>query len=311
MGRIQTMVVLNKRFTAEAEKIVFVEECERQFNKQLLEVTEHICTEESLRIVMLSGPTCSGKTTTASQLARLLKGHGKRLVMISIDDFYRDRGQLQTTQAGTVDYESIEAIDFPYLAECMSELLENREVLLPIFDFTTGCRSGVRSFLPQKNDILLFEGIQAIYPEILSLTPSGQSTSIYISPQQQAEAYGAVFSPRSIRFLRRLVRDSMFRASDAARTFFLWEGVKRNEDENILPYASGAAISIDSFLPYELNVIRPFAESVLRMLPASDVHAAERDELLMKLSGIPVISPAYVPENSFFREFIGSHKSFG
>ena len=302
------MVFLNRQFASETEKREYTDACEMQYQKQLVAAADHICAMPDLRIVMLAGPTCSGKTTTAFQLSQLLETHGKRLMMISIDDFFRDRAQLHITPEGNVDYESLHAIDFPYLAECMERLLENKEVLLPVFDFKTGGRSGVRPFLPKPNDILLFEGIQAIYPEILSLTPKERSTSIYISPMQQVNAYGALFSPRGIRFLRRLVRDSMFRSADAARTFFLWEGVRRNEDENILPYASGAAISIDSFLPYELNVIRPFAETVLRQLPDGDSHKAERDGLLEKLSGIPVISSEYVPADSFFREFIGPCK---
>ncbi len=306
------MLTINKTFLNESEKQSFVLECEEQFESDLDRIANSILEEDGVRFVTLAGPTCSGKTTTAATLIRDLNKAGRRVRLVSIDDFFRDRTELleeaKAEGRKEPDFETVRAIDFELLSECVEKISRGERVRLPIFDFTLGSRRGYEEFDASMYDVALFEGIQAIYPEVTDLFRHYHTKSIYVSVADDVTVNGVFFSSRMVRFLRRLVRDYFFRASTPEYTFKLWKNVSANEDANILPYADAADIKLDSFLPYELFVIKDYAIPLLREIPDSSEYKAEAAAIIESLLQLETIDSHYVPDSSVFREFIGPKK---
>ena len=281
----------------------FVQTAEDGFRKQVLFVAEEIAAAGNVRFMALSGPTCSGKTTTSHILKEAFLRHGITVKTVSIDDFYRDRAELDKEK--NPDYESIRSINLPLFEFCVDQIVNGETTKLPKFDFHAGKCVEWEDYAPQPQEIVLFEGIQALYPEISAVIPQDLCRSVSIGVKEDVEVNGAIFTGREVRFLRRLVRDYLFRGASVARTLELWGGVVANEDKNILPYEKSAQFSINSFLAYELNVIKPF---LLDLLPFDRTNPEEKklfDYLQEKFKKIPVIDRGFVPTDSVFREFIG------
>ena len=297
------MFVYNNIFKNDNEIQNFISKSEQKYKNQVLKIANEIATIPHIKILTLSGPTCSGKTTTSYILEHEIEKRGMTVKIISIDDFYRNRADILEDEKP--DYESISAIDFSIFQSCVEKILEGKTAMLPIYDFIDGQRKGFVPYLPSDHEIIIFEGIQAIYPEILSMLPKNISKSIYISVADDINAYGTYFKKREIRFFRRLVRDFLFRSATPERTLELWEGVVENEDKNIIPNEKYADYIINSFMPYELGVIKPY---ILNMVSYNFNNGKEfhlYHELKQKLDKIIEIPSHFVPEDSVFREFIG------
>lgn len=296
-------------FTSESEKKAFVLESEAAFETILSSSVASIAAKPGLRLVTVSGPTCSGKTTASSKLETELEKKLKQVHVVSIDDFYLDRDVLLTraTEQGTKpDFDSPDSIDTETLKETTEMIFSGGDVTVPVFDFITGKRSGFRTIAaPADDDVFLFEGIQAVYPSVTSLFREHPLSSVFISVGEDA-GYGDVFFGRNeIRFLRRLVRDNRFRGATTDFTFHIWETVRSNEKVNILPFASTCEFVLRSYLPYELNMLKPFAVRLLSDISPDSDYRRTADELIRKLSGLEEISPEYLPQKSLFREFLG------
>ena len=284
---------------------------EADFEAQLVRSAEALLSVEQLQIVTVTGPSCSGKTTTAEKLRCMLEKAGHPVYMVSIDNFFRDRASLPKTKSGRTDYDTAASLDLDCLTRCLDLLVREEETDLPVFDFRTGTRSGYTRYIPRENDIILLEGIQAMYPEIRSHLPYAVTRSVAIGPQEDVCAVGvggsAVrFTAREIRLLRRLVRDARTRSSGAEQTLAMWEDVCFNEDVNITPYLCHADIVIDSFLPYELSVIRHPAERLLQTIPADSAYHAAARSLTERLAVVIPMPADEIPDTSVFREFIGT-----
>lgn len=303
------MYHLKTAFLNEAEAESYAAASESGYEVQLAAAGDYLLSRPQIQFMTITGPTCSGKTTTCAKLCRTLEEAGHDLYMVSFDDFYKNRADLPLLPDGNVDYETAATIDLDCLASCIGSLLREEPAQFPVFNFETGCRDGYREYVPRKNDIVILEGIQAIYPEVQALLPAEITVNVGIMPENDVMSGEAVFSRREIRLLRRLVRDAKFRAASAERTLAMWADVCANEDRNILPYLDNLDIFINSFLPYELCVIRPFAEKVLRELPDDSAYVSVRDSLLSRLRSVAVISPELVPDDSVFREFIGKRET--
>ncbi len=282
-----------------------VKAAEARYLDALDRATVEIAADMQIQIITVTGPTCSGKTTTSHILMEKLAAAGRPVYMVSFDDFYINRADLPLTPEGRVDYDTEATLDMACLRVSMEHLLHEEPVDLPVYDFVAGKRGGYRRYVPQKDDIVLFEGIQAMYPGVLALLPPEVTRHVAIMPWEDVQAGDATFSAREIRLLRRLVRDIRTRGASAQHTLSMWEDVTRNEDCAILPHMTSAHIHIDTFLPYELSVIRPMAEAVLDTLPPDSEFASVGRSLCERLSQIEVLPPAYVPRGSMFREFIG------
>ena len=296
------MIVYDKKLENEAQVKAFIAKREYNYRRQVEKIAEILAMDEKIKIITLCGPSCAGKTTTSYILEQKLESiSGIDLKIISIDDFFKNREDME--RSGKIDFESIDSIDFDYFKECVENILAGRKTLLPKFDFVSGSRSAeYEEYLPHEKGIVVFEGIQAMYPEITAILPKESCVSLFIDILEDVWAYGSFFTHRDVRFYRRLVRDFQFRGASVEKTLELWEDVKRNEEKNIYPYSDGAKYTINSSMLYELNVIKKY---LLEMLEYTEKTKFLYDDIYEKFKNIPDIPEEFVPENSVFREFIG------
>ena len=305
------MITVKNSYTEEEARI-FVQECERSFFERLDCVSGDISENKRINIIGLTGPTCSGKTTMANILINKLNGVGKRVHVISLDDFFHDREKLDLmNKDGEIDYDSPSTIDTGLLADCAEKILRGDRVVLPKYDFLTGKRVEGDVIDADDNDMFIFEGIQVLYPEVSSLFKNSDSyKSIYICPRSEIYVNDKLFLPNHIRFLRRLVRDYNFRGASADFTIYLWESVRRNEDKYIMPNADSCDYIIDSTLGYDINMLKPYLERILALPHSKRGNISEReyrsiaDAILEEIEGVEPMSRKYLYENSLYREFI-------
>lgn len=293
-------------FSSEEEIISYVNACEAEYRASVKAACD--IAEAGGSIITLAGPTCSGKTTTARILDDEFLKRGKELHTISIDDFYFDRDELQRRakeRGEPLDYDSPSTIDLALFGEVVEQIEAKGTVLLPKFDFKSGRRAAMEEITATDGDVFLFEGIQAVYPELTKYLAAYNFTSLFISVEDSLACGDAVFAPREIRFMRRLVRDARTRGATAEFTYSLWSGVVANEETHIYPNLVGVHHRIDSLLGYEVSVIKPYVLALLDTLPADSVYLPEANILREKLQNIPILDGNYVPEGSVFREFIG------
>lgn len=298
------MFVYDNIFKNDDEIRSFVYEAEEKYKNQVLKIADALAEIDHIKFLTLAGPTCSGKTTTSYILEHEFEKRGMTVKIISIDDFYRDRSDISDDEMP--DYESISAIDFPIFEDCVNKILKGETAMLPIFDFKEGCRTKFVPYTPSEHEIVIFEGIQAIYPEILATLPKDISKSIYISVDDDVQAYGSFFEKREIRFYRRLIRDYLFRNASPTRTLDLWVGVVENENKNIIPHGKNADYIINSFLAYELCVIKPYLLNIISYDMNRSREKLLYETIMEEFQNIPMIPSRFVPEDSVFREFIGT-----
>ncbi len=296
------MVVYDKKFENQDAMQAFIAEREHAYCAQVETIARLIAQDEKIKIITLCGPSCAGKTTSSYILEKTLEAiSGIDLKIISIDDFFKNRNEVENQE--NPDYETIASIDFEYFKVCVNNILEGRETKLPQFDFVSGNRKEeYDTYIPHKKGIVVFEGIQAMYPEITAILPAESSVSIFIDILEDVYAYGNLFTRRDVRFFRRLVRDFQFRDASVEKTRSLWKNVALNEKDNIYPYSFGAKYTINSSLLYEFNVIKKY---LLDMLVYDENDKFLHEEIKQKFKNIPDIPSEFVPETSVFKEFIG------
>ncbi len=300
------MIKLSKNFTNPKETKSFVDVCEERFETRLNEVCREII-ESGAKIIALSGPTCSGKTTTAAKLTADLTACGFEVHLISIDNFFRERDTLDREaimKNGSIDYDSVDAIDLDLLRERTASIIAGEPTELPVYDFALGKCTHFEHVDPNDHCVFIFEGIQAIYPEVTALFGDSYK-SVYISVEDDLEINGVYFGKRELRLMRRLIRDYNFRGAAPEFTFFLWRSVAANEDKSILPYADTVDIKINSFMEYEVFIMRSVLPELLQKVPDESVYFPKAYELSRRLESLPAIDPALVPKKSVLREFIG------
>ena len=296
------MLIQNYKFKTESEIRGVIAASEALYDAEIMRAVEAAKMHPELRFVILSGPTCSGKTTTASRLSESFAALGKRVVAISIDDFYRDTNGIRTLDE-KLDFESVDAIDLEYFDKCTDLIEKGLASDLPKFDFLTGKRSEYIRYTPHDEDVILFEGIQGIYPEVVSLLPSDKLERIYISVSEDALICGEYFDKREIRFIRRLVRDYHYRGSEPDFTVHLWDEVVANEDKNMIPRESSVPLKINSLLTYELNMIKDQFIAISARAKNDETKVIVLP-IANKLKNVPSLDISYLPERSVFNEFI-------
>lgn len=303
------MIIDNLNFSSDEELCRFVNECESRYLADVKKACD--LSLKGGRIITLCGPSCSGKTTTALILDDEFKRSGKELHTISIDDFYFDREVLEqrSRKIGiTLDYDSPSTIDIELFGKVIEDIERGGRVLLPRFDFKEGRRIGMEEIYVRDEDVFLFEGIQAVYPELVGHLDGHDYTSLFISVEDGINFGGSEFSQRELRFMRRLVRDARTRGASAEFTFSLWESVVANEEKNIYPNLCGVDFRINSAMAYEAAVIKPFVLPLLLGISNDSGHKNAANDIVKKLENVPVINSKYVPDESVFREFIGERK---
>ncbi len=300
------MITVNRKFKNEAEAREFIAGCEADFENRLEAVSRQLVTADHVECIALSGPTCSGKTTMAKKLTSAIAAAGKRAVMLSIDDFFKEHDALKRV-GDTVDFDTVDAIDLAYFAECIDRMLHGQSTPLPRFDFVTGSRLVGEPYVHTEDDILIFEGIQAVYPEVTALLKGYSTKSVVISVTESLSVNGTVFSPEEIRLARRVVRDYRFRSASPEFTFHIWQGVRANEEANIYPYIGKCDYCINSLMPYDPFIIAPALIPLLCSVPVDSPHftsaMAFRDKFYaVEGSEIPA---DFLPAESLYHEFLG------
>lgn len=297
-------IEINIRSRAEAEEYILA--CEKRFNDTIDEALEGIFTHGDIKTIALAGPTCSGKTTTAEKITRRIRRAGKQAVVLSIDDFFLSRADRNVVDGEAPDYDSAAAIDLETLETFMDRLNRGLPVLVPRFDFSSAARVGYHEYIPREEDIYLFEGIQAVYPEVTRLFGPGYK-SIFINVNEDCRYGNVVLEKEEIRLLRRTVRDRLFRGATPEFTLHLWETVRANEEKNIFPNAAGCDLHLESFLEYEPFLLANYGVGMLDSVPKDSRYRPAADEVLVELREFdcPYFEESMIPKNSLFREFIG------
>ena len=298
------MKTINVVFSCEQDKIDYVNACEADFEKRLDDAAKSI-VKSGVMNILLSGPTCSGKTTTANKIINTFHEAGKDVTVISIDDFFHERVDgRQVTVGEKIDYDSVDVLDLELLRDCIKNAKAGNNIKVPIFDFVSQSRVGYNAHYITEDEVVLFEGIQAVYPEVVSSFEQ-PFIGVFININEDVCLNGTVFFRDEIRLIRRLVRDRKFRGASADFTFYLWESVRENEDKNIYPNKNICSVQIDSFMGYELFLIKPYIEKVLNEVEPSSTYYEKAMVLKNKFVNLDEIKYEYIPKNSLYTEFLG------
>jgi uridine kinase len=263
---------------------------------------------DSIKVVLIAGPSSSGKTTTAKRLSIQLKVMGIEPIAIGLDDYYVGTENTPKDEHGKPDFECLEALDVPYLNEQLLALFNGEEVEIPSFDFKTGKRKegGGRPLTLNRRSMLIIEGIHGLNDKLTPQVSADMKFKLYVSALTQLNLDDHNRIPTSDnRLLRRMVRDYQFRGSGAAKTISMWPSVQRGEKKHIFPFQNSADIAFNSALDYELAVLKFYAEPLLRTVKPNLAEYSEAVRLLSFLENFAPIPPQYVPTQSILREFIG------
>ncbi len=281
---------------------------ESLMNKRVAEIADQVAARrDSVRVVLIAGPSSSGKTTTSKKLSIQLRVLGFEPMVIGLDDYFVDRTRTPRDENGELDFECLEALDVEYLNQQLLELFAGKEVELPSFDFRTGERkpSGKRLIMGERT-ILIMEGIHGLNDRLTPRIPKEQKFRIYVSALTQInlDEHNRI-STTDNRLIRRMVRDNQFRGRSALETIKMWPSVQRGERLHIFPYQNSADAALNSALDYELGVLKIYAEPILRSVKPMDPEYCEAKRLLNFLAFFAPIPAQYVPQDSLVREFIG------
>lgn len=303
-----TLKYINHRAECDAE--AFVNDCEEHYHRQLHLVADQIAANCKRKpVVLLNGPSSSGKTTTNDRLGRILELAGIHAHMISMDDYYRTSGTYDIPfdeENGVNDLESPECMDLDLLRDHLTRLVAGEEIMVPRFDFETRTsHRNERAVQLHKDEIVMIEGIHAFNPVIMGDLEK-HATSVYLSVASVLLTdHNIRVEPHMLRFLRRAMRDSLFRSSPVEYTLKQWNSVRRGERLYISPYRGQADLTVDTYLPYETNILMQYLSEKLqseeKLLEQADL--APLSAILDKVS--PIDYKPYMPEDSVLHEFIG------
>ncbi len=303
-----TLKYINHR--ARYDAVEFIRECEEKYHAQVLAVAEEIAKNSAHKpIVLINGPSSSGKTTTNDRIARALEAHGIHAEMISMDDYYRTVGTYEIPpdpENGVPDLESPECMNLPLLSQHLAQLVAGEEIALPRFEFET--RTSIpeaRTLRLDPDEVVLIEGIHSFNPVIMG-DLAHAATGVYLSVASAVvPEEGRRLEPYMLRFLRRAMRDSLFRNSPVEETLHQWNSVRRGERLYIAPYRGQANLTVDTFLPYELCILMqhlaPRLQQYEQQLAGADL--APIGQVLGQVA--PIDYADFLPEDSVLHEFIG------
>lgn len=287
--------------------VEFINICEARHNRMLAELGQLIEDDiEDIRLVCIAGPSSSGKTTFANRLRIELLSRGIHPIRISIDDYYKTRGEAPLDESGKPDLESIGALDTELFNQNMLDLINGEEVQLPKFDFKVGHRVPGRKLRVHQDEPIIIEGIHALNDLLTPSISKANKFKIFISPQAQINLDDHnPLSLTDLRLIRRLVRDYKFRAAPAEETFSMWDNVRAGEFKWIYPFQEGSDFVFNSFLPYELAVMRKYALPLLSNIDKESPYFPLAERLIRMMKFFLDMKDEWVPSNSLMREFIG------
>lgn len=271
------------------------------------EIANQIRERKDVRLILIAGPSSSGKTTSAKKLALELRAIGYNPKVISLDSYYVGRDRNPKDENGNYDYECLEALDIELINQNLVDLFDGKEIDLPDYDFAEGIRiyKGKKMKL-DANDILIMEGIHGLNDKLTPLVKPEYKFKIFLSPMTQLSLNEHNhISTSDNRLIRRIVRDNNFRGKSAAATISMWPSVQRGERLHIFPHQGNADAVLNTALDYELSVLKVYATPLLRRINPTQVEYSEACRLLRFLDNFPSIPASDVPNRSIIREFIG------
>ena len=303
---IQMLSSINRAIDEDRiEDVILVSESLQ--NRQFMKAAEEIAKKrDQVRVVMIAGPSSSGKTTSSKRLSIELLVHGISPIPIEMDNFFLDRELTPRDEKGDYDFETVHALNIPLFQDCMRRLIAGEEVQLPKFDFVSGKSLPGEVLQMKENQILIVEGIHGLNPIMQEHLPSEKIYRVFVSPMTQVnmDRYNRV-SVLDVRLLRRIVRDFRDRGYSAQDTIARWESVLAGEKKNISPYQNLADIFINTSLVYEVSALKELADLALRMVPFGVPEYMEAKRLLSFLEWVKPLDRNLVPANSIITEFIG------
>ena len=276
--------------------------------KKIAYIADEITSDKNIKIVLIAGPSSSGKTTLAQRLSIQLRVNGKKTYAVSLDDYFVDRHLTPKNEKGEFDFETIKALDLDLFNEQLIDLMAGEEVQIPVYNFKEGSREYSREPVRLTNDhIIIIEGIHGLNDELTANIPQVNKFKIYISAltQLNIDRHNRI-STSDLRLLRRIVRDYTHRGNNAIKTMELWDNVIKGTEKYIFPYQENADAIFNSALVYELCVLKKYAEPIIMEIDEDSCFYSERQRLLKFLSYfLPIEDESAIPNTSILREFIG------
>jgi len=305
--RVETVGELNE-IIASGKISDFIKVQEALHERRLIEIADMITKDrDRVKLVLVAGPSSSGKTTFSKLLYVHLMANGLKPITVSLDDYFVDRDRTPLDEEGNPDYDCIEAVDVKLFNTHLQRMLNNETVELPKFDFRIGKRRPSGRYVKlDKDTLLIIEGMHALNPIIAADVSEHTKLKIYVSALTQINMDNTTrLSTRDTRLLRRLVRDNLFRGHTALQTLRLWPSVVRGEEHYVFPFQEEADVMFNSASLYELAVLKGYAEPILRGIDSSQPEYKDAIRLLAFLSHFMGIMPDEIPPTSIIREFIG------
>ena len=303
---INTIYKLNKKIQEGKEKELILL-AEALHEKKISDIADKIVRRKGVKIILIAGPSSSGKTTFAQRLGIQLKLNGIKPITISVDNYFVERKDTPRDENGKYDFERLEAIDLELFNDHLSKLLKGKEVELPIFDFKTGTKIyNGNKIKMRNNEVLVIEGIHCLNDKLTEAIPKEQKYKIYISALTvlNIDYYNRI-STTDTRLLRRIVRDNNFRGYDALNTLQNWDMVNRGEEKYIFPFQEDADSMFNTSLIYEISVLKKYAMPLLKAIDNTHPEYSEAKALYELLKYFDDIGDEFIPKNSLLREFIG------
>ncbi len=303
---VENVSMLNK-IVKDGDIDTYIRISEALQEKKYAQIADNIKQDRDKKIILIAGPSSSGKTTSSHRLGIQLRVNGIVPVTIALDDYFVNRDKTPVDENGKLDFESLYAIDLELYNQHLNSLLKGEEVEIPKFNFKTGSRepSG-RKVRLLDNQVLIFEGIHALNEKLTESISKDNKYKIYVSALTSIniDDHNAIRTTEA-RMLRRMVRDFQFRGSSPERTLELWPSVRRGEDKNIFPFQEEADDMFNSAMIYELGVLKPYAEPLLKQITPDSIYYSQAKKLLNFLQYFEPIKSDAIPNNSIIREFIG------
>lgn len=277
-------------------------------HKEIAKIAQEISSNEKIKLVTIAGPSSSGKTTFSKRLYIHLRANGMNPIVISLDNYYIGRANVPLDENGKKDFETIEALDLKLLNENLRDLVAGKEVEIPEYNFITGEREkeGTMMKVPEKNGVIIIEGIHGLNERLTQEIPRENKFKIYISclTQLNIDRHNRI-STSDVREIRRLVRDSLSREEKGEGTLAMWSSVRKGEEKHIFPYQEEADALFNSNLVYELGVLKSYALRELIKVKPSSPYYEEAKRLMRFLYCFVDIKVDLIPDDSILKEFIG------
>lgn len=296
---------LNREIThGNIQDLIYMTETNQ--NLRLFEIAKEIKEKETVKIILIAGPSSSGKTTTSKKLSIYLKSLGLKPQPISVDDYFKEREDSPRDKDGNFDFECVEAIDIDLFNKDLKKLLNNEEILAPTFNFIEGKKEYKTKIKLDKNGILIIEGLHALNEVLTSSISIENKFRMYISPLSSLGIDNSNrVSTTDLRLIRRMVRDNMNRGYNASETLEKWKSVRSGEEKYVFPYQEDNDMVFNTSLLYEFGVLRPYAEPLLFSVERDDPNYNEAMRLLNLITMVLPVSGVDIPNDSILREFIG------